>query len=255
MRFPPTRYAQLTCGHQIDAYKSAFPDELGIIIHENIKQKEHLDLILLDLRKLREGIISGSRRDAFAVEVYETSAKLAMLADNRPQLATILPHLVNVLHRLPANNNGEDALVTGLKSLSLKHSSSVDDDTQARFLAYYLLHCVCHSNNYIAYQQLLRKHGSTTSGTPLPIMQFAQNIFSAYRHNNYAYIARVIADPYQYDKFAWLILRSDLKRRQDIAMRVISKAYKVFDDTQWLCTLLMAKDEVDLKRIKERAIR
>ncbi|GAA5854119.1 hypothetical protein JCM8547_008236 [Rhodosporidiobolus lusitaniae] len=106
------------------------------------RQDEELGIILLDLRKLREGITSIRRVDSFAREVYEASALLSLFASNTPQLASSLPHLVLALHPAlqgpppPAPSAG---LETSLSALSIS-SSSPDPATRAFFLALHLLH-------------------------------------------------------------------------------------------------------------------
>ncbi|GAA97334.1 uncharacterized protein L969DRAFT_48531 [Mixia osmundae IAM 14324] len=83
---------------KLDAYRNIYPIEYGGLLKGGKAQCEALDSILLELRKLREGIIASDRCDSFAVEAYELSARLSILAANKSQLASCLPHLVISLH-------------------------------------------------------------------------------------------------------------------------------------------------------------
>ncbi|KAJ3513488.1 hypothetical protein NLJ89_g2918 [Agrocybe chaxingu] len=49
--------------------------------------------VLILFRKLREGVASSSRNDAFAMEAYETSLHLSVLFESPKQTTSIIPHL------------------------------------------------------------------------------------------------------------------------------------------------------------------
>ncbi|KAI0304296.1 hypothetical protein B0F90DRAFT_1233749 [Multifurca ochricompacta] len=60
----------------------------------NVKKLELESNILIQFRKLREGISSSQRRDLFAIEVYETSLWLSIIFRSRSQTTSILSHLL-----------------------------------------------------------------------------------------------------------------------------------------------------------------
>ncbi|CAA7262917.1 unnamed protein product [Cyclocybe aegerita] len=49
--------------------------------------------VLILFRRLREGVASSSRNDAFAMEAYETSLYLSILFESPKQTTSIIPHL------------------------------------------------------------------------------------------------------------------------------------------------------------------
>lgn len=230
-------------------YQASYPDELGVVVAEHLHQKTQLDLILLEFRKLREGIVSSGRDDHFAAEAYETSAKLAIIANNVPQIATILPALVSDIHR-PRRQPDMAALTAEMAHLQVTRTSGASyPDRRTRYISYYMLHLVCHIGDYKAYQDLLRKYVSFEDDTgndgsddrvpaSHPLIIFASEVFRCYLANNYARMARIVKEPFEYDKFAWLIVRSDLARRQRHALSIIQKAYLSVADRAWLCEQL-----------------
>ncbi|WRT65807.1 uncharacterized protein IL334_002756 [Kwoniella shivajii] len=69
---------------------------------------ESLGSIVLLFRKLREGVVASSRIDAFAVEVFESSAQFSILANNKPQLISSLSGLVPGLYQaLDSHRDGK----------------------------------------------------------------------------------------------------------------------------------------------------
>ena len=252
---------------QIREYQTAFPDELGIVISHNHKQKDQLDLILLEFRKLREGIISSHRTDAFAVEVYETSAKLAMLADNGPQLATVLPHLVRNLHwPKPGPGNTLESQLEGLQLA--KSVSSTDLDTRARFASYYLLHVLCRRRDLPAFQSLLAelvdfevetciaRKPAAHQGIPHnhPHMIFVLSALRITLSNDYAKLARILAEPRKYDKFAWITLKSTVAERQAAAWNSLRAGYLSVpgEARSWLAAQLLLEGADGLQPFLEK---
>ncbi|KDE04145.1 hypothetical protein MVLG_05436 [Microbotryum lychnidis-dioicae p1A1 Lamole] len=65
--------------------------------HLSPKAQQELAIILLDLRKLREGLTCLRRDDAFALKVYETSVLLSLRGSNWSVVGTCLPSLVSML--------------------------------------------------------------------------------------------------------------------------------------------------------------
>ncbi|GAA5863914.1 hypothetical protein JCM3774_004416 [Rhodotorula dairenensis] len=123
-------------------------------------EQQELGTILLDFRKLREGVTSSRRVDAFACEVYEASILLALANANEPQLASSLPHLVLSLYpsylaavKAPSSSLAhasarvraldDSDVSTRLASLSLPSSPSngaADPAHRAFFVTLHLLH-------------------------------------------------------------------------------------------------------------------
>ncbi|GAA5826595.1 hypothetical protein JCM11251_002441 [Rhodosporidiobolus azoricus] len=108
------------------------------------RRDEELGIILLDLRKLREGITSIRRVDVFACEVYEASALLSLFASNNPQLSSTLPHLVHDLHPSlagpPLTASPIEGLQARISGLSLGSRPPPDPATRAYYLTLHLLH-------------------------------------------------------------------------------------------------------------------
>lgn len=241
---------------QVTRYQASYPDELGIIVANNQQQKDALDLILLEFRKLREGIISSSRADNFAVEVYETSAKLALLDKNIPQIASILPHLVKTLHLSPESIKKADpnSLEAGLRRLAITDRKAAQLDTRARFLSYYLLHLVCHMEDAKAFQHLLRdtvSFGASVGPSDKisylnPHILFAMHIFHCYIRNDYATTTKIMSNPRSYDKFAWVVVRSARHTFQAKAWQTVKASYMVVEDKVWLAHQLQLEDEEQL---------
>ncbi|BGP16907.1 hypothetical protein JCM10213_007351 [Rhodosporidiobolus nylandii] len=127
-------------------WAAAHPPASTTAPEQRKRRDEELSIILLDLRKLREGITSIRRTDAFACEVYQASALLSLFASNTPQLSSSLPHLVLHLHAQqyspppPAASQPDEALASNLAALSLTPSSPADAATRAFFLTLHLLH-------------------------------------------------------------------------------------------------------------------
>ncbi|GAA5910427.1 uncharacterized protein JCM6883_003003 [Sporobolomyces salmoneus] len=116
---------------------SNFP--FGSLSTDLKRRNEELGIILLDLRKLREGIHSIRRIDTFACEVYETSVLLSLVASNQAQFLSSLPHLVTVIHPTLAR----DELATSLASLSVSSTPSrpgPSNETRSFYLTLHLLH-------------------------------------------------------------------------------------------------------------------
>lgn len=205
---------------------------------------------------MREGIISSSRADDFAVEVYETSTKLALLDKNIPQIASILPHLVRTLHKpQPATRHSTtNSLEAGIQQLKLSGRSPVSLDTRARFLSYYLLHLTCHMEDTKAFQHLLQDmvHFTLSVSNPdkipctNPHITFAMQVFHCFIRNDYASMAKITFNPRSYDKFAWVIVRSAQSAFQARAWQTLKASYMLVEDRLWLSRQLQLENEMSL---------
>ncbi|KAI0712445.1 hypothetical protein C8Q76DRAFT_797292 [Earliella scabrosa] len=69
-------------------------------------RKEMEENLLILFRKLREGLLSTQRRDAFALEVYETSLHLSILFKSPAQTTSTLSHLLPDLYISKRNSGG-----------------------------------------------------------------------------------------------------------------------------------------------------
>lgn len=227
-------------------------------------QQEHLDLLLLEFRKLREGIVSSHRTDKFAVEVYETSAELAILANNIPQITTILPHLVQALH--PGIDSDDDP-TTGASfenSLAGMSLSSKSDGSQqnirirrGRFLGYYLLHVLCQSGNHAGFQRLLQDLVSfeTAAATAWPRMpsnnehiSWVLEFFRYHVRNDYHGLALLVSSRQKtYDKYAWMIIAPALVKLRSRVWMTMKASYLTVQDQPWLeKQLLLDQDKLHI---------
>lgn len=96
-------------------------------------RQEEQENVLILFRKLREGLLATDRKDAFALEVYETSLHLSILFRSDKQTTSILSHLLPHLYlaRPGAPEPTHGALSTTL--LSLLHLLLLGYPSQSRF--------------------------------------------------------------------------------------------------------------------------
>ncbi|KAK8861688.1 hypothetical protein IAR55_002511 [Kwoniella newhampshirensis] len=95
------RYRQYI-DERIDSHYKTFDTPRHTPPKKGSREKEELEglaSIVLLFRKLREGVVASHRIDAFAIEVFESSAHLAILAQNRPQLLSALSGLIPGLYK------------------------------------------------------------------------------------------------------------------------------------------------------------
>lgn len=148
--------------------------------------QEELGTILLDFRKLREGVTSSRRIDGFACEVYEASVLLALANSNEPQLASALPHLVMTLYpaflanldpstsedqvAAPSTRSGDQSSIASrLADLSLSSpykSVSADSAHRAFFVTLHLLHSSLLPAESAAPSYVARGEPIASSGPP-----------------------------------------------------------------------------------------
>nr|ODN85541.1 hypothetical protein L203_04790 [Cryptococcus depauperatus CBS 7841] len=122
---------------------------------ENVEEKESLDSIVLGFRKLREGVVASGRVDSFAVKgmavlsgespvdtetVFETSARYAVVAQNRPQLLSILSGLVPGLYQAYSRAaSGETDLSGQLDKLKIADYEQERVEFTSLLLVYHLV--------------------------------------------------------------------------------------------------------------------
>ncbi|KAI0247618.1 hypothetical protein BJV78DRAFT_1285396 [Lactifluus subvellereus] len=113
---------------KLDAYWEQ--QHASVSSEESATQKSEIESnILIQFRKLREGISSSQRHDQFAIEAYETSLWLSVIFHSHAQTTSILSHLLPDLY-LSATpllkgeaSSSLTALVASLHSLDLHYPS------------------------------------------------------------------------------------------------------------------------------------
>jgi hypothetical protein len=117
--------------------------------------------------------------------------------------------------------------------------------------------------DYASFQSLLRDlvaWDTATSGSQdgrisanEPTIAFALAIFRCYSTCDYAYLTKVLANPYGYDKFAWVLVRSNLDKFQSKIWDTLRSAYMAVEDRTWLVkTLCLPSDPGSLKSFLEK---
>ncbi|TFY62514.1 hypothetical protein EVJ58_g3817 [Rhodofomes roseus] len=97
------------------------------------RRQEEQENILILFRKLREGLLATDRKDAFALEAYETSLHLSIIFRSDKQTTSVLSHLLPHLYgaRPGAADPTHTALPTTL--LSLLHHLLLGYPSQSRY--------------------------------------------------------------------------------------------------------------------------
>ncbi|KZW00913.1 hypothetical protein EXIGLDRAFT_830356 [Exidia glandulosa HHB12029] len=92
-------YAQVLAT-KVAAHWKRFPSPVGSNSHVVPSNDEQLecDSLLIAFRKLREGVLSSRREDAFAIHVYESSFLLSVLFRSPAHATASLAHLTHVLY-------------------------------------------------------------------------------------------------------------------------------------------------------------
>ncbi|KAH9924308.1 uncharacterized protein BXZ73DRAFT_50634 [Epithele typhae] len=117
---------------KIDAYWVKYPLGSGddpMSEQDAINKREIEGNLLILLRKLREGLLSIKRRDAFAQEAYETSLHLAVLFKSPVQITSTLSHLFPdfyVVQRHPRQTSSSTRSKTVSPRETLPPPSSLD---------------------------------------------------------------------------------------------------------------------------------
>ncbi|OXH21379.1 hypothetical protein J008_06843 [Cryptococcus neoformans] len=108
------------------------------------EELESLDSLVLLFRKLREGVVASGRIDSFAIEVFESSARFAILSNNRPQLLSALSGLVPGLYKAYDATKirpGKDSLSDRISKLHLEDRGLSDNRVEftSLLLLYHLV--------------------------------------------------------------------------------------------------------------------
>ncbi|ORX35285.1 hypothetical protein BD324DRAFT_652422 [Kockovaella imperatae] len=138
---------------------------------DSADELQSLKSIVLLLRKLREGVVASHRIDEFALEVFETSARISILARDGPQLISslsgLIPGLYTTLDETKGKRRADDQPSTlenrlaGLKigqrtsAATNAGSSDIISDSRVQFASVLLLYHLAHSNSYRTYHSTL----------------------------------------------------------------------------------------------------
>ncbi|PCH39921.1 voltage-gated potassium channel [Wolfiporia cocos MD-104 SS10] len=118
---------------KLEDYWKRYPDWLSHAEVQRHGEAEQENILIL-FRKLREGLLSTKRSDAFAIEVYQTSLHLSILFRSPNQTTSILSHLLPLLFATKPSTASEtvhSALPTTV--LSLAHNLLVGYPSQSRY--------------------------------------------------------------------------------------------------------------------------
>ncbi|KAK4051368.1 hypothetical protein OIV83_002852 [Microbotryomycetes sp. JL201] len=263
---------------KLDKVEKQWPTQL--LEPPSDKRKQELGIVLLDFRKLREGLTAARRQDTFAVEVYESSALCAIKAENWQQLASCLPHLVHVLHPLQATHerayikqdmSDVSSLTQSLASVQIDSSSRQPDrDRQLYFVSLYLLNIILHDPlPFPAYHDARQALSHVLDGPAHQSLHFklVDYVYQALLELNYVRISRLlklsdnqVADEWdqrddselpQPDEYQSRLLMSCLLTIRSHVVKVLSKAYKMKNDfaadSNWLERSLVLSGTTDAK--------
>ncbi|KAI8971184.1 hypothetical protein BD414DRAFT_501251 [Trametes punicea] len=117
---------------KVEDYWKKYPLKAGVPrsgdLHSNSERhrKETEENLLILLRKLREGLLSTQRKDAFAQEVYETSLYLSVLFRSPVQTTSTLTHL------FPTFYVQKSIRLSSEKSSSISGSSQPSSDPESK---------------------------------------------------------------------------------------------------------------------------
>ncbi|KAH9065289.1 hypothetical protein EDB87DRAFT_1749084 [Lactarius vividus] len=115
---------------KLDAYWKLYPP-LSSFTESDVQKSEAESNILIQFRKLREGVSASRRHDQFAVEAYETSLFLSIIFQSHVQTTSILSHLLPDLYlSVEHPPNGSFSLTVLLASL---HSLDIHYPSQRAF--------------------------------------------------------------------------------------------------------------------------
>ncbi|KAH9041992.1 hypothetical protein EDB85DRAFT_1857124 [Lactarius pseudohatsudake] len=116
---------------KLDAYWKLYPS-LSRFGESDVQKSDAESNILIQFRKLREGVSASRRHDQFAVEAYETSLFLSIIFRSHVQTTSILSHLLPDLYlSIEHPPNGSSSLTVLLASL---HSLDIHYPSQRAFL-------------------------------------------------------------------------------------------------------------------------
>ncbi|KAK4702800.1 hypothetical protein P7C70_g3423, partial [Phenoliferia sp. Uapishka_3] len=249
-------------------FHAAFPDRSpdGKVIPGTSKQREELSIILLGFRKLREGLKSIRRVDTFTAEVYESSVRYSILADNWSQLAACLPNLVFEIHpalfaQAPIRN-ASATLDSALSSLSLAPTppNPTPPASHVLFLSLYLTYLTTHLSDFASFRSVLHTSFSIIPSPLSAPLLLSHSIYAALLTSNYLALSRLLLPIFSPSKPSsstetWeetedaekeadqslqlAIVVGALPRLREQFWEPIAKSYKNFSDLRWLANVLL----------------
>ncbi|KAH7927798.1 hypothetical protein BV22DRAFT_1193358 [Leucogyrophana mollusca] len=212
-------------GEKLEAFWRRYDErDMEMLSESEARQKkDSQENILILLRKLREGLFSANRTDAFALEGYETSLYLSVIFDSPVQTTSILSHLIPDLYNSSAStgNRLTSALILCLHHLIASYPSQQSfHDQLKRLIPNFLersseahawiisLARSLRSINYVKFEELSRPSSfSSLIGTPPPSNQKASHLADndLARDAVYALVKRLRTKAR--DK-TWIVMRS-----------------------------------------------
>ncbi|KDQ62642.1 hypothetical protein JAAARDRAFT_189936 [Jaapia argillacea MUCL 33604] len=118
---------------KLDDYWKFYPKEGSYVDDKHNRRKELQSNISIQFRKLREGISSSKRSDAFAKEAYETSLYLSVLFDHPLQTTSTLSYLLPNLYFSPGTQMKSTDNRQSTTIISLLHHLVAAYPSQATF--------------------------------------------------------------------------------------------------------------------------
>ncbi|ORY29805.1 hypothetical protein BCR39DRAFT_163185 [Naematelia encephala] len=142
---------------------------------------ESLSSIVLLFRKLREGVVASHRIDAFAIEVFESSARISVLAGNKTQLVASLSGLIPGLYTAvspPLSPDQPSSLDRALASLRIS-------DARQELTSIYLLYRLVTDSPRAMHELLI---SLTLPSPPLLFRPFSSVETAAVRPSSHPFI-------------------------------------------------------------------
>jgi hypothetical protein len=172
-------------------------------------------------------LVASGRRDAFTVEVYETSIRLAVYAQHEATLSTTCPSLVRHYHNpLWRSNSLEDKV----EALSLQESI----DNRCFYASLALLHTVCNRASKREFCTLFSDltcpswsvYAEPFASLPAshPHLQLARRAFLAHARNDYPTLRGLLRQKDMHETQHLLVLNLAFKMHKT-TLDVLCKAY------------------------------
>ncbi|KZO99360.1 hypothetical protein CALVIDRAFT_561226 [Calocera viscosa TUFC12733] len=244
----------------ISAYKATnpFPPALNDDGSSSLSpsQRETLTNILIMFRKLREGILASRRVDHFAIETYETSARLAVYCQEDKALSSVFGRLVPDLY----NAYDEATLTAGLSNLTTSAAPAATVSARQvpskrdEFTAVYLLHLL-----HVAYpsqRDFLPRLKALSGQAPATFRLVAATAAHVRRGSFWALSQLVLHSTQPRSDLIQRMLIVILAKTRSRTWATLKAAYMQvqLDKGNWLCSVLGFEKAASVERfMKERA--
>ncbi|WFD05277.1 hypothetical protein MVES1_000606 [Malassezia vespertilionis] len=157
------------------------------------EKRRDLESILLLVRKLREGLVSSARFDAFTLDVYELSIVLSILCGNMAQLSLALARMFEDVYPITTESDANTEHPVAVDVAVLFHhdpnpsslwQSSLMRGRRAMFECLWLLEAVIaarpgHMHEFLARRCLLQARQGRSDARIDFFMQFANTAYTA----------------------------------------------------------------------------